>query len=304
MTVRVEGHMARYVEQANLAKAFFDQAKTHPEKMFLFDKRDGEWRGLSWAEVADKISRVAQMLLDNGIEAGDRVMIASENRSEWAISELAIMSVGGIAVPAYTTYTEDDHHYVLDHSGAKMVFVSGGQIAQRVLLAAQRAHQVSHVITFNKDETFTAGDKVKLMDFSALLANTAPVADMDTLLSGIDSDDTCCFIYTSGTGGRPKGVMLTHRNIQANIKAAIELLAEADIRYDERFLSLLPQFAWRWHIFENHAWHLISKPIFISCCWVCLFSALISRCSIRLANMLPLRCWQWCFPPHPWSIFC
>ena len=232
--------MARYVEQANLAKAFFDQAKTHPEKMFLFDKRDGEWRGLSWGDVADKISRVAQMLLDNGIEAGDRVMIASENRSEWAISELAIMSVGGIAVPAYTTYTEDDHHYVLDHSGAKMVFVSGGQIAQRVLLAAQRAHQVSHVITFNEDETFTAGDKVKLLDFSTLLANTAPVADMDSLLSGIDSDDTCCFIYTSGTGGRPKGVMLTHRNIQANIKAAIELLAEADIRYDERFLSLLP----------------------------------------------------------------
>ena len=232
--------MARYVEHANLIQAFFDRLEQHPDKALLFDKRGGEWLAKNWREVAEHVQRIAAALLDMGIEKGDRVVIASENRSEWAIAELAIIGIGAISVPSYTTYTEDDHHYVLEHSGAKLAFVSGGSIAHRVVLAARRAPSVTDIITFSPAEDLGDTGTVTIHKFDDLLVNFAPLADMQNRVSAIDSDDTACFIYTSGTGGRPKGVMLTHRNIEANVKAAIELLSEADIYENERFLSLLP----------------------------------------------------------------
>ena len=232
--------MARYIEDANLIQAFFDRCAQHPDKPLLFDKRDGEWKGKNWQEVSDAVQRISAALLSFGIERGDRVLIASENRSEWAISELAIMAVGAISVPAYTTYTEDDHHYVMEHAGAKLAFVSGGQIAHRVTSAARRAPSITDIVVFNPAQDLGDTGTIKTHDFDALLAEFVPLDEMQSYVDAIETDDTACFIYTSGTGGRPKGVMLTHRNIQSNVTAAIELLSEADIYENERFLSLLP----------------------------------------------------------------
>ena len=229
-----------YVETANLPQAFFDNVDQGGDRKLLFEKRDGAWHGRSWREIADDVRRLATVLVDCGVEAGERVLISAENRPEWAIADLAIMAIGAIVVPAYTTNTEDDHHYIMDHSGASVAITSGGVLASRIALAANRAPSLRHLIVM--DDKFVAPQDLRpeLRYWGAAIEGADPLTDIEHRLSAQQPDDVCCFIYTSGTGGRPKGVMLTHRSIQANITAAIELLAEGNVVENQRFLSLLP----------------------------------------------------------------
>ena len=229
-----------YVEDANLPAAFFANVEDGGDSKLLFEKVETEWRGHSWRSVADDVRRLAAVLVNSGVEAGDRVMISAENRPEWAIADLAIMSIGAIVVPAYTTNTEDDHHFIMDHSGATVVITSGGMLATRLALAANRALSVHTMIVMSDAFTAPDGFRPNLHYWGAAIAGADPLADIDTRISAQRADDVCCFIYTSGTGGRPKGVMLTHRSVQANITAAIELLREGNVVDNQRFLSLLP----------------------------------------------------------------
>ena len=103
-----------YVETANLPQAFFANVDAGGERNLLFEKRNGAWHGDSWRKVADDVRRLAAVLVTSGVEQGERVLVAAENRPEWAIADLAVMSIGAIVVPAYTTNTEDDHHYIMD----------------------------------------------------------------------------------------------------------------------------------------------------------------------------------------------
>ena len=229
-----------YVETANLPQAFFANVDAGGERNLLFEKRDGNWHGHSWRAVADSVRRLAAVLVGCGVEPGERVIVSAENRPEWAIADLAVMSIGAIVVPAYTTNTEDDHHYIMDHSGASVAITSGGMLASRIALAANRAPSLHSLIVM--DDSFTAPTSLrpKLQYWDAAIAAAEPLTDLEQRINAQQPDDVCCFIYTSGTGGRPKGVMLTHRSIQANIKAAMELLAEGNVLENQRFLSLLP----------------------------------------------------------------
>ena len=229
-----------YIEDANLPAAFFSNVEDGGDSKLLFEKIENEWRGHSWRKVADDVRRLAAVLVKCGVEAGDRVMVSAENRPEWAIADLAIMSIGGIVVPAYTTNTEDDHHFIMDHSGSTVVITSGGTLATRLALAANRAPSVHTMIVMSDSFTAPSGFRPTLQYWDAAIAGAEALADLDTRIAAQRPDDVCCFIYTSGTGGRPKGVMLTHRSIQANITAAIELLREGNVVHDQRFLSLLP----------------------------------------------------------------
>ena len=225
---------------ANLPRAFFSLADSAGDKPLFFNKQNGAWQGLSWAEVSTSVRKLAGVLVAAGVAAGDRVMVSAENRPEWAICDLAIMAIGAIVVPAYTTNTEDDHHYIMDHSGAVVAITSGGALAARIMLAAQSIPNLRLIIFMDETATLHKDITVKTIQWDDAVAPATPLATIDTLIDAQKDDDTCCLIYTSGTGGRPKGVMLTHRSIQANIDAAIALLGEANADHDQRFLSLLP----------------------------------------------------------------
>ena len=229
-----------YVETANLPRAFFANVDAGGDRKLLFEKRDGEWQGHSWRKVADDVRRLASVLVQSGVEPGERVLVSAENRPEWAIADLAIMSIGAIVVPAYTTNTEDDHHYIMDHSGASVAITSGGMLATRIALAANRVSSLHSLIVMDDGFTPPDGLRPKLQFWNAAITGATALKDLDERIDIQRPDDVCCFIYTSGTGGRPKGVMLTHRSIQANIKAAIELLEEGNVVQNQRFLSLLP----------------------------------------------------------------
>ena len=108
----------------SLPAMFFEQAARLGDKPFLWAKRDGRYRSISWAAAARDVRRLALGLRSLGIGQGERVGLVGENRPEWVIADLAIMSAGAITVPAYVTHTVDDHRHVLANSGARAVIVS------------------------------------------------------------------------------------------------------------------------------------------------------------------------------------
>src|SRR5882672_9135299 len=130
----------------SLPAMFFDTARQRADRPFLWAKRDGHYRPLSWAEAESAVGQLARALVAFGIEPGDRVALVSENRPEWVIADLAILSAGAITVPAYVTNTVDDHRHILGNSGARAVIVSTAALAARVIPAAQLVPSVGAVI--------------------------------------------------------------------------------------------------------------------------------------------------------------
>ncbi len=222
---------------ASLPHLFFAQAAARSDQPFLFRKRDGAWSSLSYGAVAAAIRRLAQILIDAGIAPGDRIVIVSENRPEFLIADLAVMSIGAIAVPAFVTNTIADHAYILDHSGAKAAILSTPAIAKRVLPAAAAQAKLAFLIAMEPIAA-PADFPIPIRAWPQEEAPD-PGTEFDRRLAALRRDTVCCFIYTSGTGGQPKAVMLTHGSILRNIRGAFDLLAEVGLGHDV-FLSFLP----------------------------------------------------------------
>ena len=188
---------------------------------------------------AEGALNLARGLASLGVEAGDRVVIVSENRPEWAIADLAVMTLGAISVPAYTTNTTDDHLYILDHAEAKAAIVSTRRLAHRLLPAARSSTSCQAVVTMEEPEGDTQAG-ISVYGWFDLCRRDGPSdKELRAKAADLKRDDVSCFIYTSGTGGRPKGVMLTHGSMLANCLGAYDLLMEIGLE-DEVFLSLLP----------------------------------------------------------------
>jgi long-chain acyl-CoA synthetase len=223
----------------SLNKLFFDRAEQYNEKPFLWAKKDKEWIPLTWNETSLKVKEFAGGLRSLGVKPGDKIVIVSENRPEWIIADLAINLIGAITVPAYTTNTEDDHHYILEHSDAKAVIASNNILANRVALATTRTNLCKILITLDNYSGFEP-DNLKIIKFEEV--GDFGKNNIETALDhfeDIQPDDVSCIIYTSGTGGRPKGVMLTHKNIFSNLQGAEDLL-EIIGKKDNKYLSLIP----------------------------------------------------------------
>ena len=222
----------------SLPSMFFDQAARLGDKPFLWAKRDGRYRSVNWAQAARDVRRLALGLRSLGIARGDRVGLVSENRPEWIIADLAIMTAGAITVPTYVTHTVEDHRHVFANSGARAVFVSKPVLSARVLAAANQVDSVHTVMAI--EPAAGQASAVDLLSWEEMLARGSEQPDdSDETVAAIEPDDTACLIYTSGTGGIPKGVMTTHRNIIANCHGAHRVLEQLGLG-DEVFLSFLP----------------------------------------------------------------
>ena len=227
-----------YESWRSLPAMFLEQAGRHGDKPFLWAKREGRYRPVSWAQAARDVRQLALGLRSLGIDRGDRVALVSENRPEWIIADLAIMSAGAITVPAYVTNTIEDHRHILANSGARAVIVSKPNLSARVLAAANQVETVHTVIAI--ESAMGQASAVDLLAWDAMLGYVPDGPDdIDETIAAIEPDDIACLIYTSGTGGTPKGVMTTHRNILANCRGAHRVLATLGLG-DEVFLSFLP----------------------------------------------------------------
>ena len=223
----------------SLSDQFFDIAASQSEKPFLYEKKHGVWQGQTYGEVANSVLRAAGMLRMLGVNKGDRVVIGAENGIKWAVADLAIMTLGALVVPSYSTNTMDDHLHVLTDSGAVFAITSTGALAEKMAEAAEKAKTCKILICFEDIALKTPARTLMVTSWDKALEK------VDISISGdvretLDPDDLSCLIYTSGTGGLPKGVMLTHRSISTNVEDVRQMLERADLVKGQRFLSLLP----------------------------------------------------------------
>ncbi|MCB9929744.1 MAG: long-chain fatty acid--CoA ligase [Alphaproteobacteria bacterium] len=220
----------------------FDVMQRQEDRPFLWAKRNSHFRSQSFATVAGLIADCAHGLRDLGLAPGDRVCLVAENRPEWLVADLGIMAAGGVTVPAYITNTVEDHVHILGDSGARFVIVSTPALLARVLPAAEQVASVERVILIDSDPPEHPHKPVQswasLLTEGRVLRGDDPPGPLHDAGRG----DLACLIYTSGTGGAPKGVMLSHGAILCNAMGACDLLYELDDRMpdDEVFLSFLP----------------------------------------------------------------
>jgi long-chain acyl-CoA synthetase len=228
-----------FTAQTSLPAMFLGQAGKLAERPFLGYKAGGSWHALSWAETAGRVLALAGGLRALGLQPGDRVVLVAENRPEWAIADLAIMAAGGICVPAYVTNTLGDHLHILDNSAARLVIVSTRQLADRLLPAAARSPQAPAVVAMEPlGLAQSPGVDIHAWD-DVMALGQGREDDIRAAVAGLKRTDTACLIYTSGTGGVPKGVMLSHGAILCNCMGAADVLRELGLER-EVFLSFLP----------------------------------------------------------------
>ena len=205
-------------------------------------KTDEPYETITWDQVFEDAHSLAAYMIKHGIEAGDRVAILSENRYEWAVVDLAMQLIGAINVSLYTSLPPKQCEYILKNSEAEMFFVSTGIQLKKAHEVFDNCEDLNRVIAFDEPNISSYLDDayVSLFDevMSEGLKELPKVEDeIDRRSKAIEPEDLATLIYTSGTTGKPKGAMLTHRNIVSNIKAAHQRI---DIMETDRCLSFLP----------------------------------------------------------------
>ncbi|MGF1562841.1 MAG: AMP-dependent synthetase/ligase [Geminicoccaceae bacterium] len=246
--------MTEPVSGTNWSEIFDKVAKREGDKPFLWEKHDEAWHSLSWAEVHERVRKAAAGLIAQGIQPGDRVGLIAENRPEWAIADLAIMAAGAITVPAFTTYTSDVFAHVLNHAECSGLIFSGGKLAKTLMAAVERAPSITFLSTFD-DLDDGIESAIPITRFADLGDNAPELTDLPGYSRG--GDEAACFIFTSGTGGTPKAVVLTHRNLIANVQSGIALLEKEAPSRHHVFLSFLPLS----HSYEHTAGFLLPISI-------------------------------------------
>ena len=226
----------------SVVSLFNQQCKELTDSPYLWRKVEGKFLSLSWLEVQKKVNALAKGLISLGILKGDRVVILSENRPEWQIADLAIMSIGGITVPAYTTSTTSDYKHIINHSEARCIIVSSNDLALKAIPATLNS-KCKNVILIDEDKK-KFDEPLYFTNWNDLIEQNNDSTNDNDLEENIKSQkrtDTACIIYTSGTGGSPKGVMLSHGAMLINCSGAQELLKNLMSDLNEiRFLSWLP----------------------------------------------------------------
>lgn len=208
------------------------------EKPILSAKENGDWRCYTIEEARSIIDRTSRALLSFGIQKGDRVAIASRNCPQWNFLDWAIQQVGGVTVPLYTTISENDYVYNLNHSEAKLLFIYGQEIHRKVSRIAGELKSVREIVSIRELDGVTS-----LNEFMKR-GESIPVEQLEAAKTLVDRYDLATVIYTSGTTGVPKGVMLTHDNLTSNTKCLDTLFY---VNENTRFFSYLPLS----HIFER-----------------------------------------------------
>jgi long-chain acyl-CoA synthetase len=233
--------LARQLEHFdNLVALFLKRAEAKGDKPFLWAKRDGHWTSISWDDAARQVAALSSALKRIGLEPGDRVALVSENRPEWLIADLAIMAAGCVTVPTYTTNTTRDHTHILGNSGARAVIVSNQKLAKNLVPAVLTSDECHHIIGIEDIRAGQVPDWVNVHHWSELAAGDADVAALKEEIAGIQRGDLACLIYTSGTGGAPRGVQQHHGAILRNLEACTDIISTDFGWDDEVFLSFLP----------------------------------------------------------------
>jgi long-chain acyl-CoA synthetase len=210
-------------ERETVPAVILAQAERLGDRDYLRYWRDGRWCSLSWNAFALSARRVAGALVARGLQPGDRVAVLSENRFEWLVCDLGIQLCGCVTVPIYPTLAPRVVREIVEDSGSRLVIVSGPELLSKLDGAAP--------------EVQVAAIDVDVDRWMEQETEPSLAAEVDRRLAALAAGDLATVVYTSGTTGRPKGVMLTHRSLVMTARAALEVFA---IGETDTVLSFLP----------------------------------------------------------------
>jgi len=216
-----------------LVDIFYAVLERDSPRVMLYKNESG-WHPISAKQLYKRVVGTAKTLKSWGVERGDRVAILSENRPEWATADFATLAIGACVVPIYATLTAEQCLYVLQHSGAKVVFCSTPTQVEKIE-AIRRQSLVEQIVLMEGQRPVG----VHLMEEIMASGPNERDAEFDALAHSVRPEDLCTIIYTSGTTGTPKGAMLTHGNMAANLDYSLEAF-EFDPDAGEVSVSFLP----------------------------------------------------------------
>jgi len=229
-------------DAATLAQLFERQARKYGDRALLKDKHQKQWRDHSWRDLNDTIVRVRAGLIRLGVKPGDRVAILADNGPHWVIFDQAVLGLGGVVVPLYTTSGAEETAQILADSGARLAGVYGENLIRKLQALRGALPMLEGLVAMDPAAAANGQSSIPVLAMSQMLEHGEAPA-----LEG-RRDDLATLIYTSGTSGAPKGVMLTHGNILANCNSNQEALALGE---GDMTLSFLPVA----HAFERTAGH-------------------------------------------------
>ena len=215
----------------NLLELFFDRYQLENKNEIFLQSLKNENSNFTWKQTFDAIQNLS-LFLDQYITTNDRCLLISENRPEWLISDLSIMLSKGITVPAYTTYVERDYEFLINDCKPSIIIVSDSTQLKKINTIIKKHSFIKKVISFEnvKDKNVTFIDEI---------FNKTYKQEKNFKEIGLRRNDISCIIYTSGTQGNPKGVMLSHGGILNNCEGSTKLLKEI-ITTKPKFLTWLP----------------------------------------------------------------
>lgn len=208
-------------------------AEKHPDTVAMRIKRGKEWFSYTYGELIQKIKRLSVFLRNEGIEAGDKVSVLGENRPEWGLCYLAIQWAGATVVPLDARLKQPEYLHIMNNAGVKFLFVSASKLGD-IEEIKDKIPSLKKIVTMDEVNGYLSLDKV----FESF-TEEAP-------MEKIKLDDLAVILYTSGTTGTSKGVMLTHKNIASNIDGIYQMI---DVSHGDRSFSFLPLH----HVFEATA---------------------------------------------------
>jgi len=214
---------------------FYQAKKQNPQSIFLEWLNPQNKKRFTWSETSSNIYKLAKIIKENIVDR-DRCLLVSENRPEWLISDIAVMLANGITVPAYTTYTENDYRYLIEDCQPSVIIVSNNEMHDKLKNIIEEKDFIKRVITFEKISS--RNYKNKYLDFNSIIESNLSESDKIKNLN-LKRTSPACIIYTSGTGGNPKGVILSHGGILNNLEGACEILRPL-INKRPIFLTWLP----------------------------------------------------------------
>jgi len=221
----------------NLIDLFFYQVeKQNSKDDFLEWLNPNNRVKFNWEETAASVYKLAKVIKEN-IKDGDRCLLVSENRPEWLISDIAIMLANGITVPAYTTYTEKDYLYLIDDCEPSIIIISNILMYEKLKNIIKKKKFIKKIITFDEIKNIEYEDKYLNLNF--IIKKKLEKIDRIKNLN-LKRNSPACIIYTSGTGGSPKGVILSHGGILNNLEGACAILKPLIINQRPVFLTWLP----------------------------------------------------------------
>ncbi len=225
-----------------LTKHFYDSANRYSSKAALKEKIGETYVAITYQEMKERVEQLAAFFIEAGFQPGDKAALLSENRPEWPISDMALISAGCVNVPVYPTLTPEQISYILQDSDSRAILVSKPLQLKKIQEIAKECPQLKLLISFDALPADVQIEGLRLVEYKTALSEGEAAlkqhrAELDKRLNNAKEDDMVSIVYTSGTTGNPKGVMLTHKNFASNAKTAADTLG---FDYNQTTLSFLP----------------------------------------------------------------